>query len=160
MKSHARRPVAALYQRTYSRSQRGQNLIEFAMLAPFILMLIAIIVVIGLALNTRSSLQQAVREGARQMAVLGADPGAVPTARALAAGNAPDVLVPGDVKVCLPAGSTGQVGESVQVSVSKSVTLVSAAGILKALGMPSLSVIMNPKATARLEHSVSGLTGC
>jgi Flp pilus assembly protein TadG len=124
---------------------------------PLVLVFIAAIVVFGLALNTRSSLQQAVREGARQAAV-GAS---LTDVRDLAAGNAPETLVPLDVLVCLPAGSTGQVGESVQVSVSKDVTLVSVGGIFNALGGVSpLTVTMNPKATARLEHSISGLGAC
>jgi hypothetical protein len=137
-------------------SERGQNLIEFAMLTPFVILFIAAIVVFGMAFNTRSSLQQAVREGARQVAV------GVPSpeAQALAAGNAPEDLVPADVLVCLPTGSTGKIGEAVQVSVSKDVTLVPATGIFKALGASTLSVTMNPKATARLELTVSGVAPC
>lgn len=137
-------------------SERGQNLIEFAILTPFVLIFIAALVVGGLAFNTRSSLQQAVREGARQVAVGVPSP----TAQALAAGNAPDELVPGDVLVCLPAGSTGKIGEAVLVSVSKDITLVPATGIFKALGASTLSVTMNPKATARLELTVSGVAPC
>ena len=135
------------------------------MLAPFVIMFIAIIVVIGLALNTRSSLQQAVREGARQTSV-GATLSAV---QDLAAGNAPDALASADVLVCHPVGTSGtkgQVGDPVRVYLYKSgaegypYTLVSVGGIFSALGAPSLTVRMSPRATARLERSVGSPVDC
>ena len=145
-------------------SERGQNLIEFAMLTPFVIVLIAAIVIFGLALNTRSSLQQGVREAARQIAV-GVP---VPTAQALAAGNAPDVLTPADVLVCYPDnnGSKGQTGDPVRVYIYKDgaegypYTLVPATGIFSALGASSLTVRMSPRATARLEKSVTSPVDC
>ena len=142
--------------------ERGQNLIEFALLTPFVILFIAAIIVFGLAFSTRSSVQQGVREAARQIAV-GAP---VPTAQALAAGNAPDVLNPADVLVCLPPGSTGKRGDPVRVYLytggaeGYEYTMVSASGIFRALGAPSLTVRMSPRATARLEKDVSGLASC
>lgn len=142
--------------------ERGQNLIEFALLMPFVILFIAAIIVFGLAFSTRSSLQQGVREAARQIAV-GVP---VPTAQALAAGNAPDVIASGDVLACLPAGSTGKAGDAVRVYIytggaeGYDYTLVPATGIFKALGAASLSVRMSPRATARLEKSVAGMAAC
>jgi membrane-associated phospholipid phosphatase len=133
----------------------GQSLIEFAMLMPVVAVFIGIIVVMGLLLNTRSSLQQAMREGARQAAV-GAT---LSNVQDLAAGNAPDALTPADVRLCYPDGS-GQVGDSVRAYIFKDgaagylYTLVSTGGLLKALGA-NLNVRISPQATARLEKSVS-----
>lgn len=146
-------------------TERGQNLIEFALLAPAVLVFIGIIVVIGLALNTRSSLQQAVREGARQASV-GAT---LSDVQNLAAGNAPDVLIPADVRVCHPvgpSGTKGQVGDPVRVYLYKSgaegypYRLVSSGEILSAAGVPNLTVRMSPRATARLEKSVATPVDC
>ena len=87
----------------------------------------------------------------------------------LAAGNAPDALVPADVLVCHPVGSTGttgQVGDPVRVYIFKGGaegypdTLIPSGGILKALGAPNLTVRMSPRATARLEKSVASPVAC
>src|SRR5262245_17351192 len=77
-----RRNVPSLV--TTLQSQHGQNLVEFALLTPMVIAFIAAIVMFGLALNARASVQQAVREGARQAAV-GATLGQVQT---LSQGNA------------------------------------------------------------------------
>jgi hypothetical protein len=132
-------------------------LVEFALLTPFVLVFIAAIVLFGLAFSTRSSLQQGVREAARQIAV-GVP---VPTAQALAAGNAPDVIAPADVLVCYPDnnGSQGQTGDPVRVYIYKDgaegypYALVPLGGIFDALGVTSPVVHMSPRATARLERS-------
>jgi len=50
-------------------SSRGQTLIEFALVAPIIFLLLFGIVDFGLALDRRITLQHAVREGARYAAV-------------------------------------------------------------------------------------------
>ncbi len=151
--------------RTSARSERGQNLIEFALLAPFVIAFIAIIVVLGLALNTRSSLQQAVREGARQASV----GKSLTDVQNLASGNAPEVLSPSEVQWCHPmgtGGTQGKVGDPVRVYVVEGgtegieYTLVSAGGIFSALGVPPLTVRMGPRATARLEKSVSIPVDC
>lgn len=145
--------------------ERGQNLVEFALLMPFIIALLAVIVILGLALNTRSSLQQAMREGARQAAI-GASLAQV---QSLAAGNAPDTLSTGDVQVCYPtgpSGTIGKVGDPVRVYIQKGglegypYTLVQTGGIIRAFNVPSLTVRMSPRATSRLEKSVDTPTAC
>lgn len=159
-RSAARNPSMATSMRfaPARASERGQNLIEFAMLTPFILGFIAAIIILGLLLNTRSSLQQAVREGARQAAV-GAS---LTNIQNLAAGNAPDTLAPADVRVCYPPGvsSRGGIGDPVRVYIFKSgaegypFTIIPSGGILTAAGgglSPTLR--MSPQATARLEKS-------
>src|SRR5512135_1815742 len=138
--------------------QRGQGILEFALLTPIVVALIAAIVMFGIALNARSSLQQAVREGARQAAV-GQSLAAV---QALAAGNAADQITPADIQVCYPVGSSsgtqGQAGDPVRVYIFKDgakgypFPLVPDNGIFKAFGAATLTVRMAPEATARLER--------
>jgi len=51
------------------RSSRGQNLVEFALVAPILVLLLYGIVDFGLALDHRIALQHGLREGARYAAV-------------------------------------------------------------------------------------------
>ena len=130
------------------------------MIVPFIIFFLGAIIMIGLALNTRSSLQQAVREAARQKSV-GAS---AADAKTLAAGNARENLTAADVEICYPLNGTsqGHVGDPVRVYLKKAdntegfdVTLVATGGIFSALGIPDMTVTMQPRATTRLEKSVS-----
>lgn len=149
----------------YVRNENGQNLIEFALISPLIIVFLAAIVVFGLAMSTRSSLQQSVREGARKAAV-----GATLTeVQNLAAGNAPDSIDPGDVRVCHPtgpSGTRGRVGDPVMVYLFQDggeghpYTLVNADGIFNAFNVPPLVVRISPRATARLERSVTSPVIC
>jgi len=50
-------------------SCRGQNLVEFALLAPFMVIILAGIIDFGMSLDHRITVQHAVREGARYAAV-------------------------------------------------------------------------------------------
>jgi hypothetical protein len=135
------------------------------MLMPVILVFIYAIVVFGLAMNVRASLQQAVREGARQSAVGKSDA----EVQALAAGNAPDWIDPADVLICHPIdsdGSQGQVGDPVRVYIHKDgaegypYTLVNTGGMLSTWGVTGITVRMSPRATSRLEKSVAVPTNC
>ena len=142
-------------------SERGQNLVEFALLMPGALVLIGIIIVLGLALHARSNLQQAMREGARQASV-GAT---ISDVQNLAAGNAPEQLDPGDVQWCFPVGSTGtqgQIGDPVRVYIRFAsdgqegfpFELVPTGGFLSLTSASVPPVRMSPRATARLEKTV------
>lgn len=146
--------------RAQARSTRGQSLIEFAMLFPVVMVFLAAIVIFGLAMYARASLQQGVREGARQFAV-GKSEAEV---QSLTAGNAQDWIDANDVEICLPTGSNGNVGDSVRVQLrmngTDSVTgvpynLVPVGGIFSALGVSFPTVRLDPKGTARLEKSVA-----
>jgi hypothetical protein len=139
--------------------ERGQSLIEFAFLAPFILVFIAAIIWFGLAMSARSSVVQAVREGARQAAV-GAP---LSDVQGLAAGNASEWIDPDDVWTCLPEGSAGRVGEQIRVYVNEDdrdgaegfdFVLVPSNGIFAAFGADELTITMEPRATTRLEKSL------
>jgi len=151
--------------RASARGEAGQNLLEFALLAPFVLLFIGAIVVFGLAFNTRSSLQQAVREGARQAAV-----GKTLTqVQDLASSNAPEVLDPADIAWCHPVGTSGTKGRSGDPVVvyiwtggqeGYEYTIAPAAGILNVVGLNNLAVRMSPEAKARLEKSVATPVDC
>jgi hypothetical protein len=149
------------------RHDKGQNLVEFALLFPFVLLFLGAIIMIALTLHARSNLQQAVREGARQAAV-----GKTLTeVQNLAAGNAPDTLDPEDVRWCHPTGAEsntrGHVGDPVTVYIwdendgvpapeGYDQTLVPASGSLfNSMGMDEFKIRMKPRATSRLEKSVN-----
>jgi len=150
--------------RLAARSESGQNLVEFAFMAPILILLVGAIVMIALGLHTRSNLQQAVREGARQASV------GKPLAdvQNLAAGNSGGTLDTDEIDWCLPAGSSGSVGDEIRVYIDENgdgsegyaLTLFPSTGIFSAMGVSALSVDMAPRATARLEKSVSGIPAC
>jgi hypothetical protein len=140
-------------------------LIEFAIVAPFVLLFVAAIVIFGLAMNARSTTQHAVREGARTAAV-GASLAEV---RSITTGNAPDGVDEDDVMWCHPvptsgASDRGEAGSQVVVYLDEDgpsgmklgvpFTLVATGGIFKIFGVEDRTVQLNPRATARLEKSV------
>jgi len=98
------------------RGQRGQTIMEFAVIAPFIFLFLFVIVDFGIGLDHRLVLEHAVREGARYGAVNG-DPAAVQT---VTAGQAQNIINPNDVSVCytdMNHDGTINVGDSVDVCV-------------------------------------------
>ena len=162
--------AAHRFQRTHhasvSERERGQNLIEFALMFPLILLFIGIIIVFGLMMHTRSNLQQAVREGARQAAV----GRSLTEVQNLAAGNSNSVLNPADVRWCHPLdsdGTRGKVGDPVRVYIFRDgaggypYQLVATGGTFNAVfGAGVNTVRMAPVATARLEKSISSPVNC
>jgi hypothetical protein len=137
-------------------NERGQNLIEFALLFPIVLLFIGLIVVFGLLLHTRSNLQEAVREGARQAAV----GKSLNEVQDLAAGNSNSTLDPSDIKWCFPDG-TGGVGDPVQVYIYNDgdegypYEIVPDGGTFDVVfGASAFTIRMDPRATSRLEKSV------
>lgn len=144
--------------------ESGQNLIEFAFMMPLLILMIGAIIMVALGLHDRSNLQQAVREGARQAAV----GKSLADVQSLAAGNSGGTLDDNEIDWCLPAGSTGSVGDSIRVYVDEGnngsegydYTIIPSTGIFSAMGVSSLTVNMSPRATARLEQSVSGIPTC
>ena len=146
-----------------SEGERGQNLVEFALMFPLVLLFIAIIIVFGLMLHTRSNLQQAVREGARQAAV----GRSLTEVQNLAAGNSNSTLNPLDIQWCHPLdidGTQGKVGDPVRIYILPQgeseegypYKLVATGGTFNTVfGAGALTVRMAPVATARLEKSIS-----
>ena len=83
--------------------------------------------------------------------------------------TAPEVLDATEVGICYPmnGSSQGKVGDPVRVFLKKSdgsegydYTIVKTGGILKVIGMGDLTITMKPRATTRLEKSVTSPTNC
>jgi Flp pilus assembly protein TadG len=58
-----------VHQRTDSRSERGQAMVEFALVLPVLMFILLAIIQFGIAYNDYVTLTDAVRTGARQAAV-------------------------------------------------------------------------------------------
>ena len=150
--------------RHFIRDRRGQTLIEFALLAPFIFIFLFTIVDFGNALDKRITLQHAVREGARAAGVH-ADPDVgVDIAMRQAQGIITD---PADVTVCyIDENGDGLARSFDLVKVSVDYTYhytVPFGSLLTALGVfdedqVTLGIDMNPDATGPLENDPQGAT--
>ena len=109
----------------FIRRQRGQTLMEFALVAPMIIVFLFTIVDFGIAIDRRLVLQHAVREGARYAAVH------TTTAdiQQKTVDQGQDLIATGDVTVCYLDGddsnsTVGDPGDSVQVSATFEYQLV------------------------------------
>jgi Flp pilus assembly protein TadG len=152
------------------RSERGQALIEFALIFPFMMVLLFVILDFGIALDRRVVIQHAVRDGARQGAVglAGDASGDDNDIKDYVVNQSQDVLDRANVEVCYVDGpDTGTVAGNVGDYVRVSATFVydfspGSGGLLPAFGVDpaSLSVAMTPYAEARLERSVAGASSC
>jgi len=140
------------------RSQRGQALIETALVLPIMFVFMLVIVDFGLALDHREVIQHDVREGARRGAV-----GATEAEIKAAAGNS--AAFP--VEVCYVDkngnGIPGNAGDSVRVSGTYVYEFTIGGG--EALSMFGINggvwdITMNPSAESRLETSIPGATAC
>jgi Flp pilus assembly protein TadG len=151
-----------LIRKQAEEGQRGQALVEFAFVAPFLLVLLLVILDFGVAIDRREVLQHAVREGARQGAV-GAT---VAEIKNVTANQSQDVLDPADVSVCYVDGDggtpAGQAGSNVRVTANYAYNIFFGAALLNYFGSDDsdLSVPMTPDAEARMEMSLGGVTEC
>ena len=142
---------------------RGQALVEFALIAPMILLFLFVIVDFGIAMDRRIVLQHAVREGARYAAVHTNELDIQDRTVA----QAQDLINVGVVDVCYVDGddantSVGDPGDSVQVSATFVYDLAIVRPVLSGLfgGTSAGTIDMTPSATARLERTVSGAGPC
>jgi len=145
-----------------NRGERGQTIIEFALIAPMIFLFLFTIVDFGIAIDRRLVLQHAAREGARYAAVhtTAAD------IQQKTADQAQDIIAAADVTVCYLDGddansSVGDPGDSARVSALFTYDLAIVGPVLSGLfGGSVTSIDMTPSGTARLERSVGGATPC
>ncbi|MCH8051542.1 MAG: pilus assembly protein [Chloroflexi bacterium] len=144
-------------------SERGQALIEFALLLPILLVFMLTVLDFGLALDNREVIQHAVREGARQAAV-GLDEADVID---VVVSQSQGVLEADDVTICYVDGPTGApagfAGSDVRVSATFLYRFTLGSGeLLAAIGIDpdSLAIEMTPSGEARLETSNAGATVC
>jgi Flp pilus assembly protein TadG len=155
------------------RTSRGQTLIEFAFVAPLVLVFLLAIVDFGIALDRRIVLDHAVREGARLASVGGHSlesgsmtldelVGEIKTYTAdQSQGIADGAGVPGAgnyIDVCYDDangnGTVGDVGDNVQVRVHYQHDFVT--GFTSMFDSDIASIDMNPASSARVERPVDG----
>ena len=147
--------------KSWGNDERGQALIELALVLPLIFVFVLVLVDFGIALDRREVLQHAVREGARRAAVTDDPTSIIDTTVAQSQG----VLDPGDVTVCYldidSNGRAGDPGDNVRVSATFTYAFTVGGGeMLTAWGVPVPSISMNPSADMRLENSVGSATAC
>ena len=149
--------------RARHRRAGGQTIIEFALIAPLIILFLFTIVDFGIAMDRRITLQHAVREGAR-MAAVNDDIGQV-CEHTVA--EAQDIITGADITFSYedlddPANDRAtDAGDSVKVSATFNYDLPIVGPVLQGLfGGSAGSIPMTPWGTARLELSVPGETEC
>ena len=145
----------------WRNGERGQALIEMALVLPLIFVFILVMVDFGIALDRREVLQHAVREGARHAAVA-ADINAI---KQRTVDQSQGVLSLADVSVCYldsnGDGRAGDPGDDVRVGASFTYRFTVGGGeMLTAFGVPVPTIAMNPSADMRLENSVGSAPLC
>lgn len=153
---------ARLAQRLHG--ERGQTLLEFALLAPIIFIFLFTVVDFGIALDRRITLQHAVREGARAAAVE-VDP---VVAQQATVDQAQDLIDLADVAVCyVDENGNGQPDSFEHVEVSTNFTYnftIPFASLLGAIGIDvGGGIEMTPDADSAFENtppSGAGFTVC
>ena len=142
-------------------SARGQALVEFALIAPIFVILIAGIIDFAMAMDRRITLQHAVREGARYAAVTD-DVGLVcdrVTEQAQGMVTGSDITI--SYEDINGDGRATDAGDSVRVTASFTYDLPIIRPALEGLFGSDIGAIdMSPWGDSRLEQSVSGTTGC
>jgi Flp pilus assembly protein TadG len=144
------------------RSQRGQALIEFVLVAPLMLVFLFVVVDFGIAIDRRIALQHAVREGARKAAVSNDMTAIVSTTVDQSQG----LLEPADVTVCYEDadsdGNVGDTGDNVKVSADFTYEFTVPFNELFGLfgaAVPA-GINMTPSADMRLENVYFGAPPC
>ncbi len=150
-----------------TEKERGQALIEFAFIVPFLLALLLLILDFGVAIDRRQVIQHAVREGARQGAI-GAGEAQI---RTIVSEQSQGVLEPNnvDVPIVCYVDSDGDptsnptAGSSVRVGASYDYQLFFGVELLDWFGVTDdddFTITLDPDAEARMETSLAGVTPC
>ncbi|MBA3402954.1 MAG: pilus assembly protein [Actinobacteria bacterium] len=145
--------------------ERGQVLVEFALLLPLFLMIVVGIIQFAIGLNFWLDMQRIANQGAR-WAVVNEYPGCprsgpnAPCSPTLQAYLANEKVSQGEnlnVTICFPLGaSTGTVGNPVKVKISQPLTFMR---IVSAFTPDRiLSFTLRAEATMRLEHDAKRYT--
>jgi hypothetical protein len=141
--------------------QRGQTIVEFAVIAPIIFLFLFVIVDFGIAMDRRIVLDHAVREGARYAAV-GND---IAVVCKRTRDQAQGLVGPGDITISYEDidgnHQSTDAGDAVDVTIHYTYDPVLIRPIFSGLFGGTIGKIdMTPKASARLERSVAGDTTC
>lgn len=99
--------------RPLQKTQSGQATVEFALVVPFLMLALLVLVQTGLTMHAQVVVTQAAREGARQATTAGSD-GEIVQAVRRSAGS----LNPGRLKIAYKAPHGWKAGEPVTVTVS------------------------------------------
>ena len=145
----------------WRNGERGQALIELALVLPLIFVFTLVMVDFGIALDRREVLQHAVREGARHAAVAAN----IDAIKQRTVDQSQGVLSLADVSVCYldtnGNGRGGDPGDDVRVGASFTYRFTAGGGeMLTAFGVPVPTIAMNPSADMRLENSVGSAPLC
>jgi hypothetical protein len=140
-------------------AQKGQTLVEFALVAPMVLFFLLAIVDFGIAIDRRLVLDHAVREGARYAAVGSTVADVKERTRSQSQGIADPAGTPGSdnyIVVCYEdtnsSGDLGDVGDNVEVRVHYRHDFVT--GFTGLIGSSLANISMNPSGSARVERKV------
>jgi hypothetical protein len=148
--------MAALCKRRRHVHERGQALIETALVLPFILILLIVIVDFGMALDRREVIIHSLREAGRSAAA--GDTSATVVSRAV--NESDGVLDASDVEVCYldeNGNSTlGDAGDVVSVGIDYDFSLSVGGGeMLSAAGITFPTIPISPKAEVLLIKDTS-----
>ena len=149
--------------RQIERGQRGQTLLEFALVAPLLIFFVLALVDFGIAIDRKLVLDHAVREGVRFASVGGDAINDNPTdatgVRLYMQGQSQGVVDPaagpgenGYTEVCYDADG------GVQVGITYTHDFVT--GFTSIFSTSVGSITMNPEARARVEQAVAGIPAC
>ncbi len=135
-----------------ARHQRGQALLEFALITPLFIAFLFVIVDFGIAMDRRVTLQHAVREGARFAALSIDNDFICQRTRDQAQG----VIDIDDISITYDDidgnGEGTDAGDAVNVTVDFTYDFPVTSGVLNIFGLVSPSLDINPTGSARLER--------
>ena len=142
--------------RTASGRERGQALIEMALVLPLIMVFILTLVDFGIAIDRREVLQHAVYEGSRR-GIVGTT---IDEIKARTVAQSQDLLTDADISVCyIDSDLNGDINAGDDVRVSADYTYnfsVGSGEILTGFGVPVPSIGLTPKAESRLANGPDG----
>lgn len=147
--------------RSSKRAERGQALLEFALVTPLVLFFLLAMVDFGIAIDRRIVLDHAAREGARYASVGGrafssGTPATCAQIKAQAVAQAQDIVGAGDVGVTYDEvnGAPGiGVGDNVTVTLNYTYDFVT--GFTSLFDSSIGSIEMHASASARVERGTS-----
>ena len=136
--------------------ERGQALIEMALVLPLIMVFILALVDFGIAIDRREVLQHAVYEGSRR----GAVGTTIDEIETRTVNQSQGLLTAADITVCyIDNDGNGDIGAGDDVRVSADYTYSFSVGggeILTAFGVPVPTIGLTPKAESRLANGPVG----
>ncbi len=145
---------------SHSAAEGGQSLLEFAVLMPITLLMLLVVLDLAMAVDRKTTLDDALREGARA-AALGASE---TTVAAVVTNGASGLFDAGAVSVCYydvdGNGSPGDFGDGAMVSIEYTYKFLVGEELTEAFGLGTPEMSMTPEAHVRLEQNISVAPEC